>query len=108
MAILIRDDHGATIGGLWGTIAFDWLIIELLFVPEALRGSDLGTAIMNRAEAFASRRGCIGAWLDTFSFQARGFYEKLGYALVGVLPDHPRGGARYFLSKRFEAASGGG
>ncbi|MDB5698088.1 MAG: family acetyltransferase, partial [Alphaproteobacteria bacterium] len=45
-------------------------------------------------------RGCVGVWLDTFSFQSRGFYEKLGYAVVGMIQDHPLGGARYFMQKR--------
>jgi hypothetical protein len=35
---------------------------------------------MSRAESEAIRRGCIGAWLDTFSFQVREFYERLGYS----------------------------
>lgn len=101
VAILLRDETGATTGGLWATVAFDWLVIELLVVPEALRGRDLGTAVLARAEEIARSKGCLGAWLDTFSFQARGFYEKQGYTVVGEIPDHPVGGARYFLSKRF-------
>lgn len=101
VAILLKDEAGATTGGLWATVAFDWLVIELLVVPEALRGRDLGTSILARAEEIGRAKGCVGAWLDTFSFQARGFYEKQGYAVVGEIPDHPVGGARYFLSKRF-------
>ncbi|HVF95314.1 MAG TPA: GNAT family N-acetyltransferase [Sphingomonas sp.] len=101
LAVLIKDDDGGTIGGLWGTTAFAWLRIELLFVPEDQRGTSLGTAVMHEAEALAAARGCIGASLDTYSFQARGFYEKLGYRLVGTIHDCPPGGARHFLQKRF-------
>lgn len=75
--------------------------VDLLAVPESLRGQDVGTALMQRAEAMARERGCVGAWLDTFAFQARGFYEKLGYNVFGEIPDHPVGSARYFLRKRF-------
>jgi hypothetical protein len=39
---------------------------------------------MDRAEVHARERGCHSAWLDTFSFQARGFYEKLGYDEFGT------------------------
>ena len=53
----------------------------------------------------AASRGCIGASLDTYSFQARGFYEKRGYSLVGTIGDCPPGGARHFLQKRFERAA---
>jgi hypothetical protein len=40
-------------------------------------------------------------WLDSFSFQAPGFYKKLGYSVFGTLPDFPKGETRYFFSKRF-------
>ena len=101
LVIALRDEHGHTIGGLWGETGLDWLHVDLLAVPESLRGQDIGTALMQRAEAMARDRGCIGAWLDTFAFQARGFYEKLGYSVFGEIPDYPVGGARYFLRKRF-------
>ena len=45
---------------------------------------------MNDAEREAIRRGCRGAWLDTYSFQARGFYERLGYTIFGTIDNiHP-------------------
>lgn len=101
LVIALRDAEGRTIGGLWGETALDWLHIDLLGIPESMRGQDVGTAILLRAEEIARERGCVGAWLDTFAFQARGFYEKLGYSVFGEIPDHPVGGARYFLRKRF-------
>ncbi len=100
LAILLKDQVGQTIGGLWGASGYDWLFIELVFVPDALRGRNFGTALMHRAEAIAIERGCTGVWLNTFSFQSRGFYEKLGYSLFGEIIDHPAGGALYFLQKR--------
>ena len=55
---------------------------------------------MEQAEAVAREQGCVGIWLDTFTFQAPGFYRKLGYALFGEIPDYPPGSSRFFLSKR--------
>jgi GNAT superfamily N-acetyltransferase len=101
LAIVLRDDQGRVSGGLWGKTVYDWLYVELLSVPESMRGQHLGADLMRRAEEIARQRGCVGAWLDTFAFQARGFYEKLGYHTFGELADHPRGSARYFLMKRF-------
>jgi GNAT superfamily N-acetyltransferase len=101
LAIVIRDpDGGGIIGGLWGRSSYDWLFIELLVVPEQLRGQQVGTALMTEAERQARERGCVGIWLDTYGFQALGFYRKLGFQPVGEIPDHPRGSTRTFLAKR--------
>ncbi len=107
LAILLKNPDGQTIGGLWGASGYDWLFIELLFVPDALRGRDFGRAMMERAEAIAVERGCTGVWLNTFSFQSRGFYEKLGYRIFGEITDHPAGGALYFLQKRLREVENG-
>jgi GNAT superfamily N-acetyltransferase len=103
LCVALRDTSGVVIGGLFGKTIYDWLAIEHLFVPEQLRKSGTGTRLLATAEQQARECGCIGAWLDTFSFQARGFYERLGYSVVGTIPDHPKGGARYFMMKRWSA-----
>jgi GNAT superfamily N-acetyltransferase len=96
---LLSNADSEVIGGLWGYTGYGWLFVELLFVPESLRGRRLGTELLQRAEAEAMSRGCHGAWLDTFQFQARGFYERNGYRCFGELQDFPRGHARYFMRK---------
>lgn len=102
LAILLRDAGGATLGGLLGRSFYDWLFVELLAVPEALRRQGLGARLLRTAEQEAARRGCAGVWLDTFGFQARGFYERQGYTLFGTLEGHPRGSRRHFLQKRLD------
>ncbi|HEX4321122.1 MAG TPA: GNAT family N-acetyltransferase [Acidobacteriaceae bacterium] len=105
LAILLTDpESGETLGGLWGWTSFDFLHIDLLIVPEPLRGSGLGRTVMLQAEAEAIQRGCHGAWLDTFSFQARGFYERLGYTVFGSIEGYPPGHSRFFLKKSFDEA----
>lgn len=105
VAVLLKDEQGAVIGGLWGRTAWGWLHMDTLFVPETLRRSGLGARLVRMAEQEAERRGCRGAWLDTFSFQARGFYERLGYRVFGTIPDQPPGHARHFLAKPLGAAA---
>jgi GNAT superfamily N-acetyltransferase len=99
--LLVDPEEKRPVGGLSGWSDFDWVFVHLLFVPQKLRGKGHGRALINRAEQFAREQGCVGMWLDTFSFQARPFYEKLGFVVFGTLDDHPRGGARYFMQKRF-------
>ncbi|HWG79581.1 MAG TPA: GNAT family N-acetyltransferase [Stellaceae bacterium] len=100
LAVLVKDEDGKVLGGLWGTTGWQWLFVHLLWLPETLRGTGLGRDLMHRAEAEAVARGCGNVWLDTLSFQARGFYEKLGYAVFGTLEGYPPGHHRYFLRKR--------
>ncbi|EGD59200.1 GCN5-related N-acetyltransferase [Novosphingobium nitrogenifigens DSM 19370] len=101
VAVLLKDDNGVTVGGLWGRIGYDWLFVELLAVPEEARGGGHGRALMAEAERIAREVGCVGIWLDTYEFQARGFYEKLGFTLFGTIGDYPVGHSRFFLQKRF-------
>lgn len=108
LVIALRDDDGNPQGGAWGYTAYGWLFVQLMVVPEASRGRGLGRQVMALAEATALQRGCHDAWLDTHGFQARGFYEKLGYELFGELPDYPTPFARYFLRKRLQAPAKSG
>ena len=101
MVIPLRDDTGAVSGGLWGHTLFQWLVIEMLVIPEALRNRGLGSALVARAETEARTRGCIGACVDTFSFQAAPFYRKLGFTVFGTLENFPPGYSRIYFSKRF-------
>jgi GNAT superfamily N-acetyltransferase len=96
MAILLRNSSGETIGGLWGMLFYDWFYIELLFVPQNARGFGLGTRLLKKAEDIARAHNCIGIWLDTYSFQSPGFYERSGYQVFGTLNDYPRGKRRFF------------
>ena len=100
VAILLRDETANTVGGLWGRTVYDWLFVDYLVVPESMRGGNLGTQLMESAEAIATERGCVGSWLTTFTFQARGFYEKLGYSVFGTLENSPADNARIFMQKR--------
>src|SRR5215211_6982070 len=85
VALLLKDGQGVSVGGLWGRTGYGWLYVEFLSVPDALHGSGLGASLMREAERIALERGCAGSWLTTFTFQARGFYEKLGYSAFAEL-----------------------
>jgi GNAT superfamily N-acetyltransferase len=98
LAVLARR-RGQVVGGAVGRTGWAWLYVGRLWVADELRGAGLGTRLMTVIESAARERGCIGAWLDTFSFQARPFYESIGYRQFGELGDFPPGHARHFMSK---------
>jgi GNAT superfamily N-acetyltransferase len=101
VGILLRDSTSrAVVGGLYGSISLGWLFVELLSVPQEMRAQGTGKRLMHAAEALARQKGCIGIWLDTFSFQAPGFYRKQGFSEVGHIADYPAGHQRYFFQKR--------
>lgn len=103
-AVEMRDPkNDAIIGGLWGVSAGGWFLVETLIVPEGLRQRGLGTSLVHTAEKVAADRGCHGIWLDTHTFQAPTFYEKLGYKIMGRLPDFPKGHDRIFYFKMLDA-----
>jgi GNAT superfamily N-acetyltransferase len=60
VVILSNPDTGAVLGGLWAATNFAHLHIELLFVPEELRGIGLGREMLRQAEHEAAARGCHG------------------------------------------------
>jgi GNAT superfamily N-acetyltransferase len=105
LVISIRDDGGVVVGGLWGYTVFQWLHVQMLVVPEPLRGQGVGSALMALAEMEARARGCRGMHVDTFSFQAAPFYRKLGFTVFGVLEDFPPGHSRLYFRKCFEVGS---
>jgi GNAT superfamily N-acetyltransferase len=101
LAVLVQDEGtGSTLGGLWGLTYYRWLFIELMIVPAEMRSLGVGTQLMQEAEAEALLRGCHGIWLETFTFQARGFYEKLGFTVFSHIPEYPPGHKRWFMLKR--------
>ena len=99
LALLLRDGDGRVIGGLSAVTARGWLIIDMIFVPEILRGNGLATQLLGMAEDEARNRGCHGAWLETVNPDARRLYEKHGYAPFGQLPDFPVGHSLIFMQK---------
>jgi len=99
LALLIRNDNGEILGGLYGRFFYQWLFIELLSVPEQARGQGMGSKLMQMAEDLAREKECVGIWLDTFEFQAPEFYKRLGYSELGQIADYPPGHKRYFFQK---------
>ncbi len=100
LSIFVRNEKGEIVGGLTGETYWNWLFVENLAVDESVRKSGVGAKLLKAAEEEAVKRGCHAAYLDTFSFQAKPFYEKQGYTLFGQLDEFPPGHGRFFLWKK--------
>lgn len=97
--IIGRDAEGAIRAGLRYLTAFDWLFVHMLWVEAPYRFQGIGSRLMAEAEAAAREKGCRGAYLDTFTFQAPKFYERHGYREFGRLEGFPPGHARIWFAK---------
>jgi GNAT superfamily N-acetyltransferase len=97
--IIARDKGQVVQAGIRFVLAFEWLFVNWLWVADAYRKHGIGSQLMAGAEAAARAQGCRGAYLDTFTFQAPKFYERLGYREFGRVNDFPPGQARIWFSK---------
>ena len=100
--LITAPDDPAVQGGLWAQSRWGAFYVDMIVVPQALRGTGIGTDLMTRAEAEARARGCHLMWLDTYAFQARPFYERLGFEVFaqmdGPAPFYPRWFMRKLLA----------
>lgn len=99
LSVYCRGDDGEVIGGLTGKTYWNYLDIEFLWVDEPARGNGAAARIMAIAEKEAKNRGCSVSMLDTYEFQALGFYLKQGYTEFGRLERYCGKYERYYLVK---------
>lgn len=100
LVVTKKNDKGEIIAGLIARTWWGGLEIQYLWVDKHHRKKGFGKQLMEQAEKEAANRGCHFAYVDTFSFQAQGFYHKLGYREYGELSGFVHKYTRYFLSKK--------
>ena len=99
LGVFLRDAGGQVVGGATGRTDRGWLYVDCLWLADDLRGGGWGSRVLCAAEREAWARGCRRARLFTYSFQARGFYERHGYTVFGVLDDYPPGHSQIWMRK---------
>jgi GNAT superfamily N-acetyltransferase len=103
--VLVSDPgSGKVVGGITGRTSLGLMFIDLVYLPENLRGRDIGARMMALAEEEARRRCCRAGVLYTISFQAPGFYKRLGWRVFGEIPCDPPGTSLSFSPKIFTEA----
>jgi GNAT superfamily N-acetyltransferase len=101
LIITIRDDENTVTGGLVGHTARGWLYVQLLFIPETMRGRGTAPKLLAMAEEEARKRGCMGAYIDTMNPDALRTYERYGFTKIGSLGPLSSGQSITWLEKRF-------
>jgi GNAT superfamily N-acetyltransferase len=96
---ITRPGSDEILGGLWALSLWGSFYIGLVVTPQDARGQGVGRDLMARAEAEGRLRGCRMMWLDTYAFQARAFYERLGFEVFGQIDGPAPMFPRYFMQK---------
>lgn len=99
-SFMARNDEGEIVGGITGTYFWEHLHIDFLWVDPAQQGSGIAAELMAKMEGCARELNCRLMTVDTFSFQAPGFYRKQGFHEFGMLKDHPAGHSQHYFEKR--------
>lgn len=97
--VTVRDDAGIIVGGIVARVWMETLYIGLVWIDDPLRGKGHGKAMMDMVEARGREVGATNVWLNTLSWQARPFYEALGYTCFGEMPISSGQHHRYFMRK---------
>lgn len=100
LGCLVRDEARRLVAGLDGFTSGGYAMIEWLWVDADHRHEGLATRLVRAAEHEAVRRGCVVVRVNTHTFQAPGFYERLGYEEIGRADDTPVGHGEVFFERR--------
>lgn len=88
-ALLACDDSGTPRGG----VAFHWendprrVFADYFFLEETVRGKGAGRAIFEEFIRLVKQAGAQRIDLTTNTFQAPGFYLKMGFHITGEKPE---------------------
>lgn len=99
LSIFLRDEEDRIVAGLYGWTWAGWLRITEFWVSPEERRRGRGRQMLLMAEKEARARGCSRAAVDTYSFQAPGFYQKFGYRISDVIEGLPEGHRQFVLVK---------
>lgn len=102
----VQNEAGEVIAGCSGYTWGGCAEISHLWVNEHHRGYGWGKTLLHVAEAEAVRRGCTQVVLITHSFQAPGFYERLGYERKYAIEGRPKGHSDIIFVKSLEGEDG--
>lgn len=100
--VVLRNEKNAVVGGAVGVVVWDWLVVDLLWVAEELRGQGHGRHLISAVEKQAIALGCNRSRLDTFDFEAKDFYLKCGYHIYGALEGFPHGHTQFHMQRQLQ------
>lgn len=105
VSAVARDASGVVVGGAIGRRWGACCELQQLWVRQDMRGTGLGARVVHGFEQHAAAHGCTIVILDTFSFQAPGFYQRLGYRIEHESRVYPHGHIKFHMTKTLAPAA---
>ncbi len=99
-SIFLKNDSGKVLGGIQAFRDTESVYIDAICVDENLQKQGYGTKLLRAVEQEAIKNGCVFSLVDTWDFQAEGFYLKYGYERIGELKNYWHGHSKIFLRKK--------
>jgi GNAT superfamily N-acetyltransferase len=93
-------DNDKLVGGAVGFIKYNWYYLDLLYIDKNYRGKKIATNLIKKIEEFSKKNNLTGVRMETWDFQAKDFYRKVGYTIFGTIEDCPPGTIEYHLMKK--------
>lgn len=84
-------------GGLVGTIYWSLMEIEDLYLSQTHRNLGFGSQLLFKAIDIAHQKKLNFILIRTYSFQAKDFFYKHGFRVVGEITDYPPGESFYIM-----------
>ena len=95
----VAFDEDKVIGGVYGELSNNYMYVSVIWVDEAYRGHNIATTLLGKIEKYSIDKGYMKSFLETGSFQAKEFYEKMGYEVISTLRNFPEGHDMYTMTK---------
>jgi ribosomal protein S18 acetylase RimI-like enzyme len=102
-SFFIRDHENTILGGCNGCALYGCLYIDQLWVSDSLRQQGWGTKLTNAALNYGQELGCTFAAVNTFDWEALGFYQKMGFKIEFQRRGFHKNSVFYFLRQDFLA-----
>lgn len=86
-AVYLKNEKDEVVGGIlaWMRPGIKLLYIDSIWISEPMRNKGYGKKLLLAAETEGKKHGCTHSQVDTLSFQAEPFYQKLGYKRIGIV-----------------------
>lgn len=93
------------VGAIVVQLFWEQLHIKYLFVEESYRGQGIARQLMNHALEFGKKRRSHFAFVETMSFQAPEFYQKMGFMIEFSRSGYAKNTTFHYLKKSLDSST---